>query len=368
MSAILTIKTAKGEKKIGAGHPVFVMAELSGNHMQDYDRAVKLVRAAADAGADAVKLQTYTADTITLDSDKEWFRVGGKDNPKDWQGQTLYQLYQKANTPWDWHPKLQKIAESLGRIFFSTPFDDTAVDFLEKLDVPVYKIASYEATDIPLLKKVAATGKPVILSVGFATIEEIELAVKTLRENGCREIALLHCLTSYGKAPSPNTAFLANIQDLADRFGAVSGFSDNNAGIELPIAAVRAGATIVEKHLTLSRAEGGPDAQFSLEPSEFAEMTRQIRAVEKETRQREAGEVRYGPANEQEEYNKRFRRSIFVARNIAAGEKFIAENVRVVRPAFGLEPKYYEKVLGRVATSDIEAGTPLKWNLIKDEE
>ena len=158
MSAILTIKTAKGEKKIGAGHPVFVVAELSGNHMQDYDRAVKLVRAAADAGADAVKLQTYTADTITLDSDKEWFRVGGKDNPKDWQGQTLYQLYQKANTPWDWHPKLQKIAESLGRIFFSTPFDDTAVDFLEKLDVPVYKIASYEATDIPLLKKVAATG------------------------------------------------------------------------------------------------------------------------------------------------------------------------------------------------------------------
>ena len=357
-----------GSRCVGAGAAPLIIAEMSGNHNQSLDVALQIVEAAARAGAHALKLQTYTADTITLDSDKEWFRVGGKDNPRDWQGQTLYQLYQKANTPWDWHPKLQKIAESLGLIFFSTPFDDTAVDFLEKLDVPVYKIASYEATDTPLLKKVATAGKPVILSVGFATIEEIKLAVKTLRENGCREIALLHCLTSYGKAPSADTAYLGNIQDLADRFGVVSGFSDNNAGIELPIAAVRAGAVIVEKHLTLSRAEGGPDAQFSLETSEFAEMTRQIRAVEKKARQREAGEIRYGPANEQEEYNKRFRRSIFVARNIAAGEKFTAENVRVVRPAFGLEPKYYEKVLGRVATSDITAGTPLKWDLIKDKE
>src|SRR3989344_893705 len=276
----IEIKTTRGIRKIGQGQPTFVVAELSANHLQDYDRAVKLIHAAAEAGADAVKLQTYTADTMTIDSDKKWFVVGGKDNPKDWQGQTLYQLYEKASTPWDWHPRLQKLAEDLGLVFFSTPFDGSAVDFLEGLNVPIYKIASYEVTDIPLLKKIGRTQKPVLMSVGFATLEEIELAVQPLHYSGAGQIAILHCLTSYGTAPQNHEANLANIRDLGLRFSSVVGFSDNNAGIELPLAAVRASALIIEKPLTLSRAEGGPDAQFSLEPSEMAEMIRQIRSTQ----------------------------------------------------------------------------------------
>src|SRR3989338_3129017 len=367
MPSTITIKTSVGKNKIGKGQPVFVIAELSGNHLQDYARAEKLVRAAAEAGADAVKLQTYTASTMTLNSDKEWFRVGGKDNPKAWQGQTLYQLYQKANTPWEWHPKLQKLAQDLGIVFFSTPFDATAVDFLEKLNVPCYKIASYEATDIPLLKKVARTGKPVIMSVGFASLDEIELAVKTLRENGSENIALLHCLTSYGSTPDLASANLSTINDLETHFGVNAGFSDNNAGIDLPVKAVMAGAMIVEKHLILSRLDGGPDAQFSLEPEELKQMVQKIREVQGqilENSDEAWGKVHYGPANEKEEYNKRFRRSIFASRSIKKGEKFTSENIRVIRPSFGLEPKYYEGTLGRYAAQDIEIATPLTKEMV----
>lgn len=361
-----------GNKKIGQGHPVFIIAELSGNHLQDYSRAEKLVRAAAVAGADAVKLQTYTPDTMTIDSDKEWFFVGGKDNPKDWQGQTLYELYKKAMTPWEWHPKLMKLATDLGLVFFSTPFDASAVDFLETLNVPCYKIASYEVTDIPLLKTVASTKKTVIVSVGFATLDEIEEAVKTLRENGTTDLALLHCLTSYGSDSDIVNAYLANIKDLQGRFNVVSGFSDNNAGIQLPVKAVKVGALIIEKHLTLSRADGGPDAQFSLEPAEFKEMVRRIRAgtsptllFAKEGERGSSNRVHYGPANEKEEYNKRFRRSIFAVKDIKKGEKLTAENIRVIRPAFGLQPKLYESILGKTATKDIKRETPLKWEMVR---
>ncbi len=359
-------------RTIGPGQPVFVVAELSGNHLHDYNRAEQLVRAAAEAGADAVKLQTYMADTMTIDSDKEWFLVGGADNPKEWQGKTLYKLYQKAYTPWDWHPKLQNLATDLGLIFFSTPFDATAVDFLEELRVPCYKIASYEATDIPLLKKVGATGKPVIISVGFASLKEIEEAVKTLRDNGTTDLVLLHCLTSYGAEPDRANANLATIKDLQDRFNTVTGFSDNSAGIELPIEAVKAGALVIEKHLTLSREDGGPDARFSLEPQEFKGMVEEIRSMpiyrpingRATTEETQAGLVKYGPVNPAEEYNKRFRRSIFLVKDIRRGEKFSPENIRVIRPAFGLEPKYYEEVLGKSASRDIEFGTPLTWEMI----
>ncbi len=365
----MKINTLKIKNRtIGPGWTVFVVAELSGNHLQDYERAEKLVYAAAEAGVDAVKLQTYTADTMTIDSDKEWFLVGGKANPKEWQGQTLYELYQKANTPWEWHPKLQKLVTDLGLIFFSTPFDETAVDFLEKLEVPCYKIASYEATDIPFLKKVGATGKPVIMSVGFASQNEIELAVKTLRESGCEQLALLHCLTSYGSTPDLENTNLETIKDLATRFGVIAGFSDNNAGVELPVKAVMAGAQIVEKHLILSRNEGGPDAQFSLEPREFKEMVSKIRELngkKLDETDRAWGKVHYGPVNIAEEYNKRFRRSIFVVKDIKRGEKFSPENIRVIRPAFGLEPKYYEEVLGKSAARDIEFGTPLSREMIE---
>ncbi len=361
----IEIQTLRGMRNIGQGQPVFVVAELSGNHLQDFARAENLVLAAAEAGADAVKLQTYTADTITLNSDKEWFRVGGKDNPKDWQGQTLYQLYQEANTPWEWHGKLQKLAESLGLVFFSTPFDETAVDFLEDLQPPVYKIASYEVTHIPLLKKVAKTGKPVIMSIGFASLEEIEFAVKTMRENGVDEIALLHCLTSYGEAPGLEKSYLGNIQDLMKRFDIVAGFSDNNGGVELPVTAVRAGAAIIEKHLTLSRADGGPDAQFSLEPAELAEMVKQIRIAEREPKQIDSGTIHYGPVNEKEKYNKRFRRSIFVVRDIKKGEKFTQQNIRVIRPEFGIPPRFFEDILGKKAVRDIELAEPLSWQDIE---
>ncbi len=358
-----------GTRKIGAGEPCFMVAELSGNHHQKYDEAVELVKAAKEAGADAVKLQTYTPDTITLNSDREWFRVGGEGNPKDWKGKTLYELYQEAYTPWEWQPKLKKLADEIGVILFSTPFDETAVEFLEEMSVPCYKIASYEATDFVLLRKVARTKKPVIISFGYSSKEEIQFALETLRKFGAKEIAALHCVTGYSGAPRLEDMHLANIRDLQTRFKVVSGFSDNNAGIEIPLMAVASGASIVEKHLTLERKDGGSDAQFSLEPAELSELVSRIRALEREKKKiiipsAAIGTVHYGPTNALEEYNKRWRRSLFAGRNIKKGELFTKENVRDVRPAFGLETKCYDEVIGRRAAQDIEFATPLSWAMV----
>lgn len=346
-------------RKIGLGYPSFIIAELSCNHLQQLDKAKEIIRAAAAAGADAIKLQTYTADTITIDSRKPDFLAGGADNPSDWNQQTLYGLYQQAYTPWEWHAELKQLIEDLGMIFFSTPSDDTAVDFLEELGTPCYKIASYAATHIPLLEKVAKTHKPVILSTGFATLEEIELAVQTLRENGAQQIALLHCITTYAKDPDSGIMNLRTISDLGERFGVVSGFSDNNAGIEIPIMAVCAGASIVEKHLMLQHADESFDAQFSLDPSELKEMVSRIRHFE-----RLLGQVHYGPANASEEHNLRYRHSIYVVKDMKAGDVFTPGNIRVIRPAFGLAPKHYKNILGKSAKKDIERGTRLSWELI----
>lgn len=367
-----------GKRVIGPGHPCFIVAEISGNHHQKYEEAVELLKAAKDAGVDAVKLQTYTPDTITLNSDKGWFRVEGKDHPESWKGQTLYNLYEKAYTPWEWQPKLKKIANELGLILFSTPFDETAVDFLEGMDVPCYKIASYEAIHIPLLKKVAQTGKPVIISVGFADLEEVTIAIDTLNNNGAKDIVVLHCVTSYSDRPNLKDMNLFTIPDIRRRFNVLAGFSDNNTGIAAPvIAVVKAGAVVVEKHLILNRSDGGPDARFSMDPQEFKEMVRIIRKgeigsadsvlgadVTRNDVDKAMGQVHYGPASPQEEENIVFRPSIWVKKDIKAGEIFSKENICVARPSAGLRPKFFYDILGKSARCSIEEITPLDWGLI----
>lgn len=352
-------------RKIGQGQPCYVVAEISGNHHQRYEEALALVRAAHDAGADAVKLQTYTPDTITMDSRREWFMVAGKDNPDIWKGKSLYELYQTAYTPWDWQPKLKAEADRIGIPLFSSPFDETAVDFLNQMDVPAFKVASYEVGHIPMLEAIARTGKPVIMSVGFASLDDIELAMATLRQAGATQIAVLHCVTSYSDAPRPADMHLVNIRDLRQRFGVVTGFSDNNAGINIPLQAAAAGASIIEKHLTLDRQLGGPDEKFSLEPAELRDLINRIRRLESGRQSISVdpvamGEPFYGPINDAEKYNQRFRRSIFVTKSVSAGESLTAENVRVIRPNFGLHSRYYADVLGRTAARNLEAGTPLR--------
>lgn len=359
-----------GNRLVGAGHPCFVVAELSGNHHQNYDEAVALVKAAKKAGADAVKLQTYTADTITLNSNKEWFMVGGEDNPDLWKNRTLYDLYTKGNTPWEWQPKLKKLADELGIILFSSPFDDTAVDFLEKMEVPCYKIAAYEATDFLLLRKAAQTGKPIIISFGYSSEEEVKFALDTLRNNGAKDIVALHCVTGYSDRPKPEDMHLKNIRDLRDSFGVVSGFSDNNAGVDIPVMAAAVGASVIEKHFILDRKAGGPDARFSIEPEELKEMILRIRALESGRKSLTVpavalGEVHYGPTNAIEKYNKRWRRSLFAGKDIKKGELFTKDNIRDVRPAFGLETKHFDEIIGKRAAKDIEFATPLSWDLVK---
>jgi len=349
----------------GEGEPCFVIAEVSCNHRQDYEEAERIVRAAAEAGADAVKLQTYTADTLTLNSREKWFFLSGDDTPGTWKRKSLYDLYGEAYTPWEWQPKLKALAESLGLLFFSTPFDETAVDFLEEMNVSCYKIASYEATHIPLLKKVAKTGKPVIMSIGLANLPEVELSVKTLKESGCEELAVLHCITTYSDKPEAKNMNLATIRDIAERFDVVSGFSDNNMGIEYPIAAVAAGASIVEKHLLTEYGKGSFDDRFSLDPTDFKKMVEGIRkATSADIREGAMGEVHYGTVSQEEENYKYLRRSIFVSKDIKKGEVFSAENIRVIRPGAGMEPKYYEEVLGKSATRDIKFATPLSADLV----
>lgn len=345
-----------GNKKIGHDFPTFVVAEMSGNHNQDINRAYQIIDAAAEAGADAIKLQTYTADTITIDSDEAPFRLGADVN-EAWAGQTLYKLYQQAFTPWGWQPKLKEYAEKKGLICFSTPFDETSVDFLENLNVPAYKVASFELVDIPLLKKIGQTKKPVIISRGMASLEEIELAVETLKKAGTSGVAVLHCVSAYPARPDQMN--LATIPDLAKRFDVIPGLSDHTLGITVPIAAVTLGAKIIEKHFTLARADGGPDASFSLEPKELKELVDAIRDIEKAV-----GKPTYGASGGESEYLK-YRRSLFAVADIKKGEAFTKDNIRSIRPGFGLPPKYFEQIIGKKAKQDIKRGTPLGWEMIK---
>lgn len=348
------IKTSKIQRKIGPDSPVFIIAEMSANHGHDIKKAYKIIDAAAKAGVDAIKLQTYTADTITIDSNKEYFQVKVNDA---WKGQTLHSLYSKAYTPWDWQPKLKKYAESKGLILFSTPFDTTAVDFLEKIKVPLYKVASFEVVDIPLLKKIGKTKKPVIISRGMSSLNELKLAIKTLKENGCPSIAILHCVSSYPAEYKEMN--LKTIPDLAKRFKTIIGISDHSPGITVPISSASLGALIIEKHITLSRKDGGPDAAFSLEPDEFGELVKSVRNAEAAM-----GKPFHGTGSKESE-NIIFRKSLFVVKDIKKGEKFTVNNLRSIRPGHGLEPKYYDKVIGKVASIDLEKGTPLKLKFIK---
>lgn len=342
-------------KAVGNGKPVYIIAELSANHNQNFDRAVASIHAAKEAGADAVKLQTYTPDTLTIDSSKEYFRVQGGTL---WDGRTLYELYKEAYTPWEWQPKLKEVADRIGVDLFSTAFDTTAVDFLEKMGVPVHKVASFEVVDIPLIEKMARTGKPLIISTGMATLGEIEEAVQAARRAGATQIALLKCTSAY-PAP-PEEMNLRTIPHLAEAFGVPVGLSDHTLGIAAPVAAVALGACIIEKHFTLSRDISGPDSAFSLEPHEFKEMVDAVRTVEKSL-----GKVHYG-VSRREASSLVFRRSLFVTRAVRAGEVFTEENVRSIRPAYGLPPKYLPQILGRRARRDIEEGTPLNWGMISE--
>ena len=346
---------AIGRRQIGLGSPTYVIAELSANHNQDFEQAVQLVRAAKEAGADAIKLQTYTADTITIRSDKEYFRIGGGTL---WDGRTLHDLYQEAYTPWEWQPKLKTIANDLGMDLFSSAFDETAVDFLESMNVPVHKVASFELVDIALIQKMARTGKPLILSTGMATLEEIEEAVTAARAAGATQIALLKCTSAYPAAPEEMN--LQTIPHLAKKFGVPVGLSDHTMGIAVPVAAVAVGACLVEKHFTLSRSVPGPDSAFSLEPQEFKAMVEEVRFAEKAL-----GTVHYA-ATEREASSLVFRRSLFVVQDMKAGEVFTSENVRSIRPGHGLHPRHLREVVGRRAGRDIERGTPLSWELVKD--
>jgi len=343
-----------GGRCIGLTSEPFLIAEMSGNHNQSLDRALAIVEAAARAGVQAIKLQTYTADTMTLDLDTDDFVVQDPHSP--WAGRRLYDLYREAYTPWEWHAPLFERARALGLIAFSTPFDETAVDFLESLEVPAYKIASFENTDLPLIRKVAATGKPLILSTGMATVAEIDEAVCAAREAGCEQIILLKCTSTYPSSPADSN--LRTLPHLRELFGCEVGLSDHTLGIGAAVAAVALGATVIEKHFTLCRAEGGVDAAFSLEPHEFAQLRQ-----ETERAWQALGRVHYGPT-EAERASLVFRRSLYVARDMQAGEVFDEENLRRVRPGHGLPPEYQEVLLGRRVRQAVAKGTPVRWDLL----
>jgi len=342
-----------GHRWVGKGHRPFIIAEMSGNHNQSLERALAIVEAAAAAGADAVKLQTYTADTMTLDIHEGDFFI--EDPNSLWKGQSLYHLYQEAYTPWEWHEPIFRRCRELGLLAFSTPFDESAVDFLESLDVPAYKIASFENTDLVLIRKAAATGKPLIISTGMATAAELDEAVRAAREAGAKHIVLLKCTSTY--PASPENSNLATIPHMESLFGCQVGLSDHTMGVGVAVAAVALGATVIEKHFTLSRADGGVDAAFSMEPEEFR------RLVEETKRAWQAlGRVHYGPT-EAEKPSLKHRRSLYVSRDIKAGEPFTRDNVKAIRPGLGLPTKYLEAVLGKTAKRDVKKGTPVTWDL-----
>ncbi len=342
-----------GERRIGSDHPVYVVAELSANHGQDIRRAKDLVRAAADVGADAVKLQTYTPATLTIDCDADPFRVG---EGMLWQGRTLFDLYSEAYTPWEWHAELKELAEGLGLALFSSPFDPSAVDLLCELKVPAFKVASFEIVDLPLVQQIARAGKPMIISTGMATIAEIDRAVTAAREAGASEIALLRCTSAY--PASPEDMDLRTIPHMADAWHVPVGLSDHTLGTTAAVAAVSLGASLLEKHFTLDRAEGGPDAEFSLTPQEFQRLVDAVREAE-----RALGSVRYGPSSS-ETRSLPFRRSLFVVEDVREGEPFTDGNIRSIRPSNGLLPEYADQVLGRRATRSVSRGTPLTWDLV----
>ncbi len=342
------------DRPIGRHCPLLIVAEMSGNHNKSLDRALEIVDAAAAAGADALKIQTYTPDTMTMDVAEREFLITDPHSP--WADTSLYKLYSDANTPWEWHEPIFARARERGLIAFSTPFDETAVDFLERLNVPCYKIASFELVDTGLLRKVAGTGKPVIMSTGMATLGEIDEAVRTLRAAGCTQAVLLKCTSAY---PAPSEEMnLRTIPHLAEAFGVPVGLSDHTLGIAVPVAAVALGACLIEKHLTLRRSDGGPDATFSLEPAEFKQMVDAVRVAEAAL-----GRVNY-EMTEKEAASRVFRRSLFVVNAVKAGEPFTSNNVRSIRPGTGMAPKYLDEVIGRRAASDIVAGTPLSRDLI----
>ncbi len=345
----MTGKIRIGNRVLGEDAPTYMVAEMSANHNQDYHRALEIVHAAAEAGADALKLQTYTADTITIDSDKPYFRISGGTL---WDGETLYSLYQKAYTPWEWQPRLMEEAMKLGMDCFSSPFDPTAVAFMEEMKMPAYKIASYEITDLPLIRRCARTGKPIILATGVAHREEIKAAVDACREEGNQQLILLKCVSAY---PTPyEDVNLRMMPGLGREYGTLCGLSDHTMGSAVPVAAVALGAVMVEKHLTLRRSDGGPDSAFSMEPEEFASMVQDIRRVEKALG---SEEYRLTPFQEEEHSGVR---SLFIVKDIAEGEELTEENVRSVRPGDGLSPARIGEVLGKRATHSLERGEPLR--------
>lgn len=343
-----------GNRQVGAEHPPFIIAEMSGNHNQSLDRALSIVEAAAKTGAHALKLQTYTADTMTLDLDKGEFFI---DDPNSlWKGSSLYQLYERAHTPWEWHQPIFQRCQELGIICFSTPFDDTAVDFLEKLNAPVYKVASFENTDLPLIRKIASIGKPMIVSTGMASLGEIDELVQTAQTAGCRDLVLLKCTSTY--PATPENSNLLTIPNLREATGCQVGLSDHTMGIGVAVASVALGATIIEKHFTLCRTDGGVDSAFSMEPDEMKSLV-----IETERAWQAIGKVVYG-GTEAEEKSKGFRRSLYIAEDMKADDVLNKKNLRIIRPGYGLPPKYYETLIGKKVNQDVQKGTPLKWQLI----
>lgn len=350
---MICMKTMKiGDRRVGHGEPCFIVAEISCNHLQKKEYAFRLIEEARASGADAVKFQTYTPDTMTIDSDNEYFVIKGT----IWNGRKLYDLYKEAYTPWEWFPELRDRAKEEGLVFFSTPFDETAVDFLEKLDVPAYKIASFEINHVPLIKYVAGKGKPVIFSTGVATLEDIELALKTIRAQGNEQIIMMKCTSAY---PAPvNEMNLNTIPDMEKRFGVLVGLSDHSMNPVVPVSAVAVGACMVEKHFILDREMGGPDAEFSLGPDEFKKMVGMIRDTEAAL-----GEATY-EGTEQAGKHRFIMRSIFAVKDITKGEKLTKENIRVIRPGHGLHPKHYEELMGKKARVGIKRGTPLESGMV----
>lgn len=345
-------------REIGLNNVPFVIAEMSGNHNQSLERALAIVEAAAMAGAHALKLQTYTAETMTLDIDEGEFFIDDPDSL--WKGTSLYKLYQQAYTPWEWHRPIFDRAHELGIIAFSTPFDDIAVDYLENLNVPCYKIASFENTDLPLIRRVAATGKPLIISTGMASVAELDETVRAARESGCKDLILLKCTSTYPAAPE-NTNLLT-IPHLRELFDCEVGLSDHTMGLGASVASVALGATAIEKHFTLNRADGGVDSAFSMEPVEMAQLV-----VETERAWQALGQVSYGPT-EAEKKSLRFRRSLYVVKDLKAGDVLTPENLRCVRPGMGLPPKYFDMLLGRRVNQDVKKGMPMGWGLLFEQE